>query len=56
LEEAVACPNAPDVCQKTRSGGTSKPQILRGELQGIGVCQNAMVSAHRSVPRAEATP
>jgi hypothetical protein len=37
LEEA--CPNAPDVCQKTRSGGTSKPQILRGELKGIGACR-----------------
>jgi len=43
LEEVVACPDAPDVCQKTWSGATSKQQILRGELQEIGVRQNAII-------------
>jgi len=44
LKEAV------DVCQKTRSGGPSKPQILRGELREIGVCQNARISAGANAP------
>ena len=40
LEAAAACPNAPGVCQKSRSDGTSKLQILRVKPLGIGACRN----------------
>ena len=55
LEKTAAAAQRPGVCRKTRSGGTSKPQILRGELQGIGVCQNGIFSTRRG-DRAQQRP